>query len=75
MLKRNSIINMDIANDEQQQLARKLKEFVGNARIRNINIKKKIKRAFKIVHWHFSKEQKWYKILLEVGYFQYFCEN
>ena len=45
MLKRNSIINMDIANDEQQQLARKLKEFVGNARIRNINIKKKDKES------------------------------
>ena len=26
---------------------------------------------FKVVHWYFLKENKWYLMLSEVGYFQY----
>ena len=42
---RNDIITMDMAIDEQEQLAKKIREFNINIRPKNLNMKKK--RVFK----------------------------
>ena len=65
---RNGIITMDMANDEEEQLAKKIREYASNTKLKHVNKKKN--RAFKIRHWHFSKEKKPLYILLDVGYFQ-----
>ena len=37
---RNDLVTMDMANDEQNQLAQKIREFISNTRPKNSNIKK-----------------------------------
>ena len=39
-----SIITMDMANDEQKQLAQSMRKFPGNTTPRNLNIRKKRER-------------------------------
>ena len=65
---------MDLENDEQEQLAKKIREFTSSTRPRNLNKRKKNK-VFKIVHWHFSREEKWFLMSLGVRYLHCFLQN
>ena len=60
---RNGKITLDIAIDKQEQLAKKIKEFISKKRRENLKMKKE--NLFKIVHWHSSKEEKWSLMFLE----------
>ena len=53
---RNHKSRKDMADDEQDQLEHKIREFTTNTRTRSFNLKKKV---FKILFCHFSKEKKW----------------
>ena len=53
----NGLITMDLANDEQNQLAQKVTKFISNTRPKSLNIKKK--KMLEILHWRFFKEEKW----------------
>ena len=44
----NGLITMDLANDEQNQLAQKVTKFISNTRPKSLNIKKK--KMLEILH-------------------------
>lgn len=67
---KNNIVTMDTANDEQNQLVKKIKEFIGNTRPTKLNMKKE-KESVMLVKWHFSKEEKWSIIFLKVECFHH----
>ena len=49
---RIDIITMDMTNNEQEKLTKKIAKFSSKFRQRNFNMKKEIK-VLRIVHWHF----------------------
>ena len=62
---------MDMANDGKEQSAKKTREFASNTKPKYLNMKIETE-SIKIVHWLFSKEEKWFLMLLKVEYFLYF---
>lgn len=59
---RNDVTTVDTANDEEKQLAKKIREFTSKSQHEK-------KEVFNIMNWYFSKEEKWSLILLKLNIF------
>ena len=69
MIIKYGIVMTDMANVEKEQLAKKIKEVVSNTRPKNCNMKREKES---VQNSAFSKEEKWFTILLKVEYFECF---
>ena len=59
-----------MANNEQNHLAKYIKEFKGKARPQDSYLKR-VKETYQIVQWHFLKKNKWWMFkAFESGIFQ-----
>ena len=69
MIIKYGVVMTDMANVEKEQLAKNIKEVISKTRPKNSNMKREKES---VQNSAFSKEEKWFTVLLKVEYFECF---